>query len=332
LNNATTYYRYLLLITLLIPIFIVWNLFSGQINVSFNDLSNAIFQFDSNVTTQVIIREFRIPRMTMAILSGSTLALCGMFMQTLFNNPLAGPYVLGINTGSSLFVAFTILSGIPFFTSDLGMTSSAMIGAFIFGVIILSCSLLVRSQISLLLIGLMISSLAGALISTLELASESEQLKQFSIWSFGSLQQVNFQQLPFIMGITTIAVLFSFFLVKPLNALTLGESSAKNLGINIRNIRIIIIGITAVLVGTITAFCGPIAFVGLAIPNLCRLLFKTQKHQILIIGNLIIGSIFMLSCDSIIQHIEPYFSIPLNAFTSILGAPFVIFMILKRLV
>jgi iron complex transport system permease protein len=311
---------------------VIWNLFAGEIAIDLNDLSNALFQFNETETTQVIIREFRIPRMSMAIMSGGTLALCGMLMQTLFNNPLAGPYVLGINTGSSLFVSFTILSGIPFFVSEIGMISSAMFGAFIFGVIILICSLLVRSQISLLLIGLMISSLAGAIISTLELASESEKLKQFSIWSFGSLQQVNLQQIPFIFGIVAITSSFSFFLVKPLNAFVLGETSAKNLGINIRNVRFLIIGLTATLVGTITAFCGPIAFVGLAIPNLCRLIFRTQKHQVLILANILIGSIFMLACDSIIQHIEPYFAIPLNAFTSLLGAPFVIFMILKRLV
>jgi len=310
----------------------LWNLFSGQINVSLTDLSSTFFHYNQSNTEQIIIREFRIPRMTMALLSGSTLALCGMLMQTLFNNPLAGPYVLGINTGSSLFVAFTLLSGLPFFTTEIGMIGSAILGAFIFGIIILFCSLYVRSQISLLLIGLMISSLAGAIISTLELASESEKLKQYSIWSFGSLQQVNFQQIPFIICLITIVSLFSFFLVKPLNALVLGENSAKNLGVNIRFVRFLIIGITAILVGTITAFCGPIAFVGLAIPNLCRLIFKTQKHQILIVANILIGSVFMLSCDSIIQHIEPYFAIPLNAFTSLIGAPFVIFMILKRLV
>jgi iron complex transport system permease protein len=310
----------------------LWNLFSGQINVSLTDLSSTFFHYNQSNTEQIIIREFRIPRMTMALLSGSTLALCGMLMQTLFNNPLAGPYVLGINTGSSLFVAFTLLSGLPFFTTEIGMIGSAILGAFIFGIIILFCSLYVRSQISLLLIGLMISSLAGAIISTLELASESEKLKQYSIWSFGSLQQVNFQQIPFIICLITIVSLFSFFLVKPLNALVLGENSAKNLGVNIRFVRFLIIGITAILVGTITAFCGPIAFLGLAIPNLCRLIFKTQKHQILIVANILIGCIFMLSCDSIIQHIEPYFAIPLNAFTSLIGAPFVIFMILKRLV
>jgi iron complex transport system permease protein len=310
----------------------LWNLFSGQINVSLTDLSSTFFHYNQSNTEQIIIREFRIPRMTMALLSGSTLALCGMLMQTLFNNPLAGPYVLGINTGSSLFVAFTLMSGLPFFTTEIGMIGSAILGAFIFGIIILFCSLYVRSQISLLLIGLMISSLAGAIISTLELASESEKLKQYSIWSFGSLQQVNFQQIPFIICLITIVSLFSFFLVKSLNALVLGENSAKNLGVNIRFVRFLIIGITAILVGTITAFCGPIAFVGLAIPNLCRLIFKTQKHQILIVANILIGSVFMLSCDSIIQHIEPYFAIPLNAFTSLIGAPFVIFMILKRLV
>ncbi len=308
------------------------NLFSGQIDIYFSEIQDAIINFNSSNVSHVIFFEFRIPRMLMAILAGSSLAVSGMFMQTLFNNPLAGPYVLGINSGSALFVALTLLTGIPFFNSDLGLISSAMLGAIFFGILILVFSIFVRSQISLLLIGLMISSFVGALISTLESMSSAEELKQFTFWSFGSLQQASLNQIPFIAAFVFIAFILSIFVLKPLNAMVLGENSAKNLGVQIQYLRFSIIGITAILTGTITAFCGPIAFVGLAIPNISRLLFRTQNHRILLSSNVLIGAIFMVNCDSIIQLLEPWFVFPINAFTSILGAPFVIYLILKKIV
>ncbi len=280
----------------------------------------------------LIFFEFRIPRMAMAVLSGGALAISGMLMQTLFNNPLAGPYVLGINSGASLVVALTLLTGIPFFTSDLGLITGALLGSFLFGSVILLFSVYVRSHISLLLIGLMISSFVGAVITTLETISAAEQLKSFTFWSFGSLQQTTFDQLPIILGSIGLGITGSFFLSKPLNAMVLGEVSAKTLGVPIRALRISVISITAVLTGTITAFCGPIAFVGLAIPNLTRMLFRTQNHQYLLIGNLLIGGIFMLTCDTIIQILEPYVVLPINALTSLIGAPFVVYIILKKLI
>lgn len=308
------------------------NLFSGQIDIYFSEIQDAIINFNSSNVSHVIFFEFRFPRMLMAILAGSSLAVSGMFMQTLFNNPLAGPYVLGINSGSALFVALTLLTGIPFFNSDFGLISSAMLGAIFFGILILVFSIFVRSQISLLLIGLMISSFVGALISTLESMSSAEELKQFTFWSFGSLQQASLNQIPFIAAFVFIAFILSIFVLKPLNAMVLGEISAKNLGVQIQYLRFSIIGITAILTGTITAFCGPIAFVGLAIPNISRLLFRTQNHRILLSSNVLIGAIFMVNCDSIIQLLEPWFVFPINAFTSILGAPFVIYLILKKIV
>jgi len=270
--------------------------------------------------------------MTMAILAGSSLAICGMLMQTLFNNPLAGPYVLGINSGASLIVALSLMTGVSFFSSDLGLISAGIMGSLIFGTIILFCSFAVRSHVSLLLIGLMISSFVGAIISVLESMSGAEELKQFTFWSMGSLQQVSFAQLPMIASLIIVSWISVLFAVKPLNALVLGQSSAKNIGVNIQQVRVFIIGNTAILVGIITAFCGPIAFVGLAIPNLVRIIFKTQNHLVLYIGNLLIGGLFLLLCDCFIQLIEPRLLFPINAFTSILGAPFVIYMLLKKLV
>lgn len=316
----------------MLPACMILNLLAGQISIHFTDILEMITNYNEKITEHLVLMEFRIPRMIMALVAGSSLAVSGMLMQTLFNNPLAGPYVLGINSGAALFVACTLLTGIPFFITDFGLVFSAMLGSIIFGSVILFFSFFIRSHVSLLLIGLMISSFVAAIISTLESMSGAEELKQFTFWSFGSLQQTNLNQIPFISLIICIGMLLVFFISKPLNALVLGETSAKNLGINIRFVRFSVIGITAILTGTITAYCGPIAFVGLAIPNVARLIFKTQNHQILLIGNMLIGSIFMICCDSIIQLLEPWIVFPINAFTSILGAPFVIYMILKRIV
>lgn len=309
-----------------------FDIFCGQITITSSDLLSSLISFDENNTIHILIREFRIPRMTMAILAGSSLAICGMLMQTLFNNPLAGPYVLGINSGASLIVALSLMTGVSFFSSDLGLISSGIMGSLMFGILILFCSFAVRSHVSLLLIGLMISSFVGAIISVLESMSGAEELKQFTFWSMGSLQQVSFAQLPMIASLIIVSWISVLFAVKPLNALVLGQSSAKNIGVNIQQVRVFIIGITAILVGIITAFCGPIAFVGLAIPNLVRIIFKTQNHLVLYIGNLLIGGLFLLLCDCFIQLIEPWLLFPINAFTSILGAPFVIYMLLKKLV
>lgn len=316
----------------MLPLLMLAHTLSGQISLSFSEILSAFGSYDSYNTNHLIFFEFRIPRMAMAVLSGGALAISGMLMQTLFNNPLAGPYVLGINSGASLVVALTLLTGIPFFTSDLGLITGALLGSFLFGSVILLFSVYVRSHISLLLIGLMISSFVGAVITTLETISAAEQLKSFTFWSFGSLQQTTFDQLPIILGSIGLGITGSFFLSKPLNAMVLGEVSAKTLGVPIRALRISVISITAVLTGTITAFCGPIAFVGLAIPNLTRMLFRTQNHQYLLIGNLLIGGIFMLTCDTIIQILEPYVVLPINALTSLIGAPFVVYIILKKLI
>jgi len=267
----------------------------------------------------------------MGIIAGSGLSIAGLLMQTMFNNPLAGPYVLGINSGSSLFVAFSIMTGIPFLTSDIGTISSALIGAFIFGLIILSFSFVVRSHVSLLLIGIMLGSFTSAFVSILQSMSDASQLKLFTMWAMGSLQQVEMAQIPLILTFFIIGVIASLFVIKPLNALILGETQALMLGIHIKYIRLVLIIITAILTGVITAYCGPIAFVGLAVPNLVKLLFKTQSHGVLLFGCFLIGSLFLLLCDISVQLLESAVHIPINALTSIIGAPFVIVIVLKRL-
>lgn len=316
---------------LLLPIVSIVHLFVGEINLTFSDFYNSLFKFNSSNTNHIIFQEFRIPRLIMGIIAGSGLSIAGLLMQTMFNNPLAGPYVLGINSGSSLFVAFSIMTGIPFLTSDIGTISSALIGAFIFGLIILSFSFVVRSHVSLLLIGIMLGSFTSAFVSILQSMSDASQLKLFTMWAMGSLQQVEMAQIPLIVTFFIIGVIASLFVIKPLNALILGETQALMLGINIKYIRLVLIIITAILTGVITAYCGPIAFVGLAVPNLVKLLFKTQSHGVLLFGCFLIGSLFLLLCDISVQLLESTVHIPINALTSIIGAPFVIVIVLKRL-
>ena len=316
---------------LLLPIVSIVHLFVGEINLTFSDFYNSLFKFKSSNTNHIIFQEFRIPRLIMGIIAGSGLSIAGLLMQTMFNNPLAGPYVLGINSGSSLFVAFSIMTGIPFLTSDIGTISSALIGAFIFGLIILSFSFVVRSHVSLLLIGIMLGSFTSAFVSILQSMSDASQLKLFTMWAMGSLQQVEMAQIPLILTFFIIGVIASLFVIKPLNALILGETQVLMLGIHIKYIRLVLIIITAILTGVITAYCGPIAFVGLAVPNLVKLLFKTQSHGVLLFGCFLIGSLFLLLCDISVQLLESTVHIPINALTSIIGAPFVIVIVLKRL-
>lgn len=327
-------YKYGLLFVasiLLLVILSLLHLSVGESNLTVSDFWNSIFHYDQNNTNLIIARDFRIPRLVMAIISGAGLSIAGLLMQNLFNNPLAGPNILGISTGSSLFVAFSIMSGIPFFTSDLGIVTSALIGAMVFGVLILTLSVFSKSHTSLLLIGIMIGSFSGAFVSVLQTLSDAQELKVYAIWAMGSLQQVNFEQLPLIFGIFVLGVAASFFLIKSLNAMSLGAENAILLGVRYANLRITIIGITAIITGLVTAFCGPIAFVGLAVPNLVKIIFRTQDHFILILGSLIIGSSFLIICDIIIQVLDAYINLPINAITSMIGAPFVIFIILKRL-
>ncbi|MFT6982753.1 MAG: iron complex transport system permease protein [Crocinitomicaceae bacterium] len=331
MNSSKRQNALLLALLICLPIIALIHLFVGQIDISFADYFDSIFNFDDRNASHLISRELRIPRMTMAIIAGAGLSIAGLLMQTLFNNPLAGPYVLGINSGASLFVALTIMTGIPFFTSDLGIVTNALIGAFLFGLIILFFSTMVRMQISLLLIGLMLGSFTSALVSLAQTASDAQELKIFTMWALGSLQKVELHQLPLILACFGASILGAFLVVKPLNALVLGDKEARLLGTNIKRVRVVIILITAIITGVVTAFCGPIAFVGLAVPNLVRILFKTQSHAILIIASILLGAMFILLCDIAIQLIEPYFIMPINALTSIIGAPFVILLVLRRL-
>jgi iron complex transport system permease protein len=307
-----------------------FDLFSGSYHLTFIDFYNSLFFYDSTDTGQLVMREFRIPRAITALMAGSALSVCGLLMQTLFNNPLAGPYVLGISSGSSLFVALGSFTGVTFFSHDEGMILLAFVGAMLFGMIILFCSVRIRSQISLLLVGLMLGSIAGAVITSLEATASAQELRAYTMWTMGSLQHTRFEQLPLFSVLVVGSLVSCFLLVKPLNIVVLGEEQASLLGINVKHFRFLTISITASVSATVTAYCGPIAFVGLAIPNIAKLIFRTASHEKLLIGCFLLGSTFLLLIDCCIQLLEPYFLLPVNALTSIVGAPIIILLIFKR--
>ncbi len=271
------------------------------------------------------------------MLVGSGLALSGLLMQTLFRNPLAGPFVLGISSGASLGAALLIMgssafAGITTFglVNDVSVAIAASMGSFLVLLSVMTVAAKVKDTMALLIIGLMFGSITAAIVSVLSYFSNAEQLQQFVFWSFGSVGNLSWRQLLLLFGIVLLGVLLSVHTVKALNALLLGENYAKSLGVNLKKARYVIILATGLLAGGITAFAGPIAFVGLAVPHLARQLFDTTDHKILVPAVLLYGSILMLLCDTVAQVPNDTSVLPINAITSILGAPVVIWLLVRK--
>jgi len=324
------YWKISVLLTVLLIGLVIFDLTLGSFLIDFGDIFNGIFNFNSTSTAELTVRVFRFPRVVTAVLSGAALSIAGLLMQTLFQNPLAGPYVLGINSGSSLLVAISTMSSFYIFGSDFGIVAAALVGAFGAGLFILFCSIYVKNKVSLLLVGIMFGSFAGALVSVLQAYADPNNLKTFMLWSFGSLQGVEFEQLGGLTLVVVVGTLLSIALVKPLNLLLLGDKSASLLGVNVKTIRFLIILATSILTGVITAFCGPIAFVGLVVPNMIKMIYKTTNHYHLLIGSLLGGAILIVVCDIAMQLLSPYLNLPLNALTALIGAPVVMWIIIKK--
>lgn len=318
-----------LLLLILLGVVLI-DLTLGSVPVSIEDLWSSFFSYDPSSTEAMTIRVFRIPRVMTAVLAGIALSVSGLLMQTLFQNPLAGPYVLGINSGASLMVALSTMTGFSMFSSDFGLVGAALVGALGAGLFILFCSLYVRNKVSLLLVGIMFGSFAGALVSVVQSYSNPDDLKMFMLWSFGSLQNVQLEQLGLLSVVVFSGLFLTLFIIKPLNLLVLGDQNATILGVRIKFVRFLIVLITAILTGTITAFCGPIAFVGLIVPNIIKLVYKTTNHFHLLIGSMLGGALLIVICDVLMQLLQSYVHLPLNALTALMGAPIVVWIIIKR--
>ncbi len=314
------------------------NISLGSVSIPFQETLRSII----GKTTQVdswsyIIWNYRIPKAFTAILVGSGLALSGLLMQTLFRNPLAGPFVLGISSGASLGAALLIL-GSSLFTgifslgmvNDISLALASSIGSFMVLLAVMVVAVRVKDTMALLIIGLMFGSITTAVVSVLSYFTTAEKLQQYVYWSFGSIGDLSWNQLILLLLIVMIGVLISVFSIKPLNALLLGESYAKSLGVNMKRSRYSIIVATGLLAGGVTAFAGPIAFIGLAVPHLTRQIFNTTDHKILVPAVLVYGAILMLICDTIAQMPNSASVLPINAITSIIGAPVVIWLLIRK--
>ncbi len=282
-----------------------------------------------------ILYDIRLPKTVTSIIAGSGLALCGLLMQSLFRNPLAGPYVLGVSSGSSLFVAIAtmLISSIHvsgFYLMGKGIvTLFSIAGAFFVTLIILVVSKKNKSNVTVLLVGLMLGQILGAIQGLIEYISSADNLKTFIMWGMGSVGTTTLQDLYVVIPVFIIAVISAFFFIKPLNAILLNEHYAQNLGVNVNALRLSIIVISAVLVGVITAFCGPIAFVGISVPIASRLFFKTSHHLHQMVFCLLLGACVVLTADVICQVMSSQFMLPINTVTTLIGSPVVIYLLFK---
>ncbi|MCA0348946.1 MAG: iron ABC transporter permease [Bacteroidetes bacterium] len=334
-NRNTLLFTSLSLVLLLT---LVLNISIGQVTIPFKEVCKSLFGSSaSKETWEYIIINYRLPKAITAMLVGVSLSISGLLMQTFFRNPLAGPFVLGLSSGSSLGVAFVVLgsSFLPIFLTDFLLSSHGIIlascaGSFLVLLLIFIVSKYLRDVMSILIVGLMFSSFTSAIVSILTYFSTAAQLQKFTFWSMGSLGNLTWGNISFLTFVITIGLLISVFSLKSLDALLLGENYAKSMGLNFKRFKNTIIISTSLLTGSITAFVGPIAFIGLAVPHLTKLLFQTSNHKILFIGTLLIGAIIMLLCDSISQLPGMDFTLPINAITSLVGAPIVIWLIIKK--
>lgn len=313
------------------------NISLGSVSIPLKSIFGSLFGTIENSTWQIIITEFRLPKAITAILVGSGLGISGLLMQTLFRNPLAGPFVLGISSGASLGVALVILgSGLfgGFFATALvskwSVVIAASLGSFLVLLAVLAVSSKVRDTMAILIIGLMFGSITAAVVSVLSYFSSAEQLQQYIFWGFGSLSNLSWNELLIFFGIYMAGILMSIVSIKGLNSLLLGDNYAKSLGLNLKQSRLIIIIATSLIAGTITAFAGPIAFIGLAIPHLTRQIFRTSNHKVLLPAVFLFGAIVMLICDSIAQVPNSDYTLPINAITALVGAPVVIWLLVRQ--
>jgi iron complex transport system permease protein len=312
----------------------------GSVTIPLSEVWASLLGTSDNEAFSSIILKIRLPRAITAILAGSALSVAGLQMQTLFRNPLAGPSVLGITAGASLGVAAVMLATgsatTAFAIRQLGIGGSWLIilastaGAMLVLLIILAISFKIRDNVIMLIVGIMVANITVAIVSIWQYFSDPEQIQEYILWTFGSLGGVTNEQLKVLALIIGFGILMTFFTSKSLNALLLGEDYAESMGLNLRWTRIGIIAITSVLAGAITGFCGPIGFIGIAVPHLTRSALNTSDHKILIPATVLVGAILMLFCDLLAKVPGSQTVLPVNAITALVGSPVVIWIILKR--
>ncbi|WP_136668683.1 iron ABC transporter permease [Flavobacterium sp. H122] len=314
------------------------NISFGSVTIPFKEVVNSLTGGEASKSTwEYIIINYRLPKAITAILVGMGLSISGLLMQTLFRNPLAGPDVLGLSSGASLSVAFVILgAGLlpPFlssmFLSPYGLVIASTLGSFAVLLLVLVVSQKLRDTMAILILGLMFGSFTSAIVGILTFFSSAEQLQKFTFWSLGNLGNLSWFSIVILSISVLLGLLISLLSIKSLNALLLGENYARSLGLNFKKTRLLIILATSILAGSITAFAGPIAFVGLAVPHIAKLIFQTSNHFILYWSTLLLGAAIMLICDVISQMPGFEITLPINAITSIFGAPVVVWLLIRK--
>ncbi len=334
-------YAYLTLFCVLLGVFFL-DLSTGSVRIPLHDVVKILTGGQpTRDSWSNIIWLFRFPKAITAVLAGAGLAVSGLLMQTLFRNPLAGPSVLGITSGAGLGVALVVLAATAGGANSdfldglgalghFGIVLAASCGSTLVLGIIFLFARKVRNVMTLLILGVLLGYATSAFVTVLIHFSIAERIQTYIEWTFGSFGATTWNQLHIFIPVVLVGLLMSLFASKPLNALLLGEAYGRSLGVNIRRVRFAIIGITAFLSGTITAFCGPIAFLGIAIPHLCRSLFRTSDHRILLPTSIFWGAIVALMADLVSQLPGSHVVLPLNAILSLIGAPVVLWLILKR--
>ena len=334
MNNTPSNKFLLLVLVVLVSFF--FSLSQGSGGIGIQELYLSVFSNAGNAEAQTILIDFRLPKSIAAMCCGISLSICGLMMQTLFRNPLAGPYILGINSGANLFVSVFILGTtnlgmeLSGFLRNLGVPTFGILGSVITLTIILIFSIRIKNTNTLLLIGIMLGFLYSATQGILEFFSNPEDLKKFTLWSMGNFSHISWNELMIFVPMSILLLFLSILFVKGMDNFLLGEEYAKASGINLLKVRWIILLITGVLSGLTVAFCGPIAFVGLIIPHLARIIFKTSRHVILLPASALLGCFLLLICDGLGSLFTENFTIPINIITSLLGAPFTIWLLMRK--
>ena len=328
-------------LSLLLLLLFVTDLALGSVRIPFTEVVRILSGADvENQAWQAIILKIRLPRSVTAVLVGAALSVAGLQMQTLFRNPLAGPSVLGITAGASLGVAAVMLAAgsvtTAFSIRQMGIGGSwliiiaATLGAGLVLIAILAISYRIRDNVVMLIVGIMVANITIAIVSIWQYFSDPEQIQEYILWTFGSLGGVTNAQLRVLSLIVLFGIILTLLLSKTLNVLLLGEQYAQSMGLNIRRSRVLIIAVTSILAGAITGFCGPIGFVGIAVPHLTRSFLNTSDHRVLVPSCVLVGAILMLLCDIIAQVPGSQTVLPVNAITAMIGSPIVIWIIVKR--
>lgn len=310
-------------LTVLTAFLFMLDLAVGAVSVPLRDVWNALTGGDCPRNTAKIVLNIRLIKAVVALLAGAALSVSGLQMQTLFRNPLAGPYVLGISSGASLGVALVVLAGVG---SSIGIVGAAWIGAGAVLLVIAAVGHRIKDIMVILILGMMFSSGVSAVVQILQYLSKEESLKAFVIWTMGSLGDVTLSQLYTLIPAVVAGLILAIVTIKPLNLLLFGEEYAVTMGLNIRRSRGLLFLSTTLLAGTVTAFCGPIGFIGLAMPHVTRMLFDNSDHRVLLPGTILTGASVLVLCDLV----SKLFTLPINAITALLGIPVVVWVVLRN--